>query len=275
MTATLQNDSTATHALDLAFRSGMSRSPDLHGAIEAGVPVGVVAGELMVLQKGITLPRYLASGGAVFVDSGAFSELKTQIEPDFPAVLATYKRIAESTLDFGITPASLYVVAPDKVGDQWASIERLCKYENEVRELIAMGVKVIVPIQTGPLAAADLIDTIAVILETRDFTVGIPSNAAAMSVAECATLKHHSFHILGRVQKDPEQIARILALRAQQPDAQITADANWLRSRLAIVSQKCDELRAHRVRTNSTNLIKVRTVVIAQAIKDDATWAAA
>lgn len=273
MTALLQNDTAASHALDLAFRSGMSRSPDLHGAIEAGAPAGVVAGELMFLQKSITIPRYLANGGAVFIDSGAFSELKTGIEPNFRDVLATYKHIAECTLDYGVTPASLYVVAPDKVGDQWASIERLCQYEKEVRQLIDMGVKVIVPIQVGPLAASELVESIRVILESDSFVVGIPSNAAAMSIEECASLNHHSFHILGRVQKDPEQIARILALRAQQPHAQITADANWLRSRLATVTQKCDELRANG--TGRHPLVRTRTVAIAEAIAEDAIWAAA
>jgi hypothetical protein len=273
MDAILKNDTAASHALDLAFRSGMSRSVDLHGAIEAGVPAGVVAGELLLLQKTITIPRYLSNGGAVFIDSGAFSELKTQLEPNFRDVLATYKQIAERTRAHGVTPASLYVVAPDKVGDQWASIERLCRYEKEVRELIEMGVKVIIPIQVGPLAASELVETIRVILESDDFVVGIPSNAAAMSIDECATLKHHSFHILGRVQKDPDQIARILALRAQQPDAQITADANWLRSRLAVVTQRCAELRENG--TGRHPLIRTRTIAIAQAIQEDATWAAA
>ena len=45
--------------LDLPFRSGMSSKSDLRGAIEAGVPVGVVAGLLTTSAMVMVIPRYL------------------------------------------------------------------------------------------------------------------------------------------------------------------------------------------------------------------------
>jgi hypothetical protein len=257
-------------ALDLAFRSGMSRSKDLHAGIGANVPVGVVAGELLFLQRMITIPRYLQAGGAVFIDSGAFSELKTGIEPDFERVLGVYREIAEHVRDMGMTPSNLYVVAPDKVGDQWASIERLCKYEKQVRELIDMGVQVIIPIQSGPIEPAELVTSIALIVETRSFIVGVPSNAAAMSIEECARLDHHSYHILGRVQRNAQQDARVAALRLNNPSALITADANWLRSRLALVAEKAAEIRASGERHP---FLAMRELSVRAAIECDKTWA--
>lgn len=266
-------NSNRSTALDLAFRSGMSRNHDLRAGIDAGVPVGVVAGELTTLLIFRALPNYLASGGAVFIDSGAFGELKTGVAPNFDAVLRTYESVAE--IGWGGTPdmSRLYVVAPDKVGDQWESLVRLAQHGPRVRALIDAGVQVIVPIQCGALTPMAMIDAVAQILDTDAFIAGIPSNAAAMSLEECASIRHHSFHILGRVQKNDEQLGRIMALRHHQPDAPITADANWLRSRLRVVSQNAEELRAagaHRTLWADS----VRTQAVAAAIKSDTAWAA-
>ena len=53
--------------LDIPFRSGMSSKSDLRGAIEAGVPVGIVAGLLTTSAMVLVIPRYLDRGGKVFV----------------------------------------------------------------------------------------------------------------------------------------------------------------------------------------------------------------
>lgn len=84
-------------------------------------------------------------------------------------------------------------------------------------------------------------------MDTRCFVCGIPSNKAAMSIAKCATLHHHAFHILGRVQQNEEQVQRMAALTANNPGATLTADANWLRSRMANVCQTTDGERQSRI----------------------------
>ncbi|WP_434716345.1 hypothetical protein [Paraburkholderia sp. A3RO-2L] len=101
-----------------AFRSGMSSRIDMDAAIAARVPFGAVAGELMTSQKLLCIPRYLKDGGAVFIDSGAFTAFRTGEPVDFDKVISTYEIIAEMTDDGDCGATGLYVVSPDAVGDQ-------------------------------------------------------------------------------------------------------------------------------------------------------------
>lgn len=244
--------------LSIAFRSGMSADGDFRGAEAAGSAIGVVATELTSKLIFLAAPRVLAAGGALFVDSGAFSEVKTGEEPDFNAVLVVYSAICGS-VKREEDRARLFVVAPDKVGDQLETLARLARYRARVCKLIEEGCSVIVPIQRGALAAAVMLDRVAEVLGTRDFVAGIPANKDALSIADCATLRHDRFHILGRVQVNADQAARIHALTFHNPGAVLTADANWLRGRLDEVSRLAGRMsRARAVET---------------AIRADTTWA--
>lgn len=252
--------------LNLRFRSGMSSKSDLRGAIDAMVPVGVVADKLTFSAKLLCLPRYLSSGGAVFIDSGAFSELKTGNEPDWNDILDTYEMVA----DLAEHVSSLFVVAPDKIGDQQATLKRLETHRERVAALILSGCKVIVPLQRGELSASEMLSSVANILGTRNFVAGIPSNMEALPIAECEDLLHHTFHILGRVQMDANQVDRIAALKKGCPDASITADANWLRSRLALVLSGTAALRSNRCAgNNERHFDHPRAAAVAHAIQSD------
>lgn len=255
--------------LDAVFRSGMSSKSDLRGAIEAGVPVGVVAGKLSSAAMFLTIPRYLDRGGKCFCDSGAFSSFLSGKLMDWEDVLQRYDSLALMTE----TPGNLYVVAPDKVGDQDETLRLLAAWSNRVRSLIEQGCKVIVPIQNGGLSGQALIDRVAGILQTSKFIVGIPSNRAAMSIEECKKLRHSGFHILGRVQADVEQRARIHSLRRGNPAATVTADANWLRSQLATICDLTEAERANR-RQGKTGLTldHPRTAAVTKALLADPLW---
>lgn len=230
-------------ALKFAIRSGMSRRNDMAAAIAARVPFGVVAGELVTGQKLLTIPKYLRSGGVVFIDSGAFTAFRTGVPVDFNMVLNTYEMIAEMSQDGDASPTGLYVVSPDAVGDQVETLRLIALYKERLLALIGSGCNLIVPIQRGAIEAAQMLERVKSILQTDRFVAGIPSNEEAMSVKECATLEHHSFHILGRVQMNDEQVARIEALRNLHPQAEITADANWMRSRIDRICQHTDIVR--------------------------------
>lgn len=227
--------------ISIAFRSGMSRLKDFCGATSVRVPIGVVAGELTTLMLLMTVPRYLDSGGRCFVDSGAFTAFRTGEEMDWPEIMRRYKCLSLTT-----HPENLYVVAPDKVGDQYATLQLLRAWRTGLRDLIDEGVNVIVPLQCGELPGQVMLSTAADILGTNKWIAGIPSNKAAMHVWECSTLLHHSFHILGRVQMDSEQEARIEALRVQNPDSSLSADANWLRSRIGPICTMAARICAER-----------------------------
>jgi hypothetical protein len=235
--------------LNLRFRSGMSSASDLRGGIDAGVPIGVVASKLSTQAKILALPRYLDLGGAVFIDSGAFSEMGTGVEPDWNTILGTYESVSDLCND----RSRLFVVAPDKVGDQASTLERLNAHLARVLNLIHAGCRVIVPLQTGALPVAEMLDRVIDMLGTSDFVVGIPSNKEALSISDCESLCHHAYHILGRVQMDDDQAMRISGLRKECPDAVITADANWLRSRLKQVQSRTEQVKNWRIMSGSRN----------------------
>lgn len=222
-----------SNRLDLAFASGMTNKSDMRGAIDAKVPFGVVAGSLTTAQMTASVPRYLDDGGFVFVDSGAFTSERTGAEICWENILGRYEFIADVT----DRPENLFVVAPDKVGDQDETLRLIDMYRGRLCALIARGVNVIVPLQVGTISPQAMIDRVGELLSCRTFIAGIPSNKAAMSIEDCRTLNHTKFHILGRVQVDAEQEMRIEALRSINPIAMITADANWLRSRIGLISR--------------------------------------
>lgn len=258
-------------SLTATFRSGMSSLSDLRGAMEANADVGVVAGNLTAVQKYLAIPHYLDQGGKVFVDSGAFGAFQSGECMDWSKVLNVYECIAEGT----DAPENLWVVSPDKIGDQDQTLVLVAEWKARILGLIDLGCHVIVPIQCGVLPGQAMIDAVASILGTHAWVAGIPSNKEAMSVAECATLDHAAFHILGRVQVDQAQFDRVSALRACNPDALITADANWMRSRLttilAMTSDECDARRGREL-TPIEEIDHPRAFAIARAIRDDQEW---
>lgn len=255
-------------ALDLCFRSGMSSKSDLRGAIEAGVSVGVVALALTPHQTLLTLPNYLNRGvGKIFIDSGAFSTASVFGPSEWDRILRVYEGVADMTT----RPERLHVVAPDRVGDQAATLALLHDYRDRIVALIGQGCKVIVPLQCGELPAAEMLARVATVLGSRRFVAGIPSNRAAMSIEECATLDHPAFHILGRVQVDEQQRQRIAALRTLNSEASISADANWLRSRLGAVLRGTQAARDNPA-LRGCAFDHPRAAAVTRAIAVDQTW---
>jgi hypothetical protein len=255
----------------------MSRNKDFYAAVAAHAPVGVVAGEMTLGLRLFQVPKYLQAGGAVFIDSGAFNAFRAGTEVDFKAVLRTYWKIADGAHLLGTAPATLYVVAPDAVGDQQKTLALLTQYKDQLLELIGMQCNLIVPIQRGEMPAADMLAAAKSILGTDNFVAGIPSNEAAMSVAEVSTLRHHAFHILGRVQKNDQQIARLSALADNNPSATINADANWMRSRIPTICQKTDEFKKISRDLTWQEQLQIpapRTAALTELIKADTHWSA-
>lgn len=215
-----------------AFHSGMTSASDLRAAIQAGVPVGVVANLLTNAQVFLALPKYLDRGGKVFVDSGAFTAFQKREAMQWDRVFFTYDALINQT-DF---PSNLSIVAPDVVGDQAATLGLWHEHATQITGWIARGVRVIVPLQKGFLSAGCMLEKATEIFGSSKFAAGIPSNLEAMTAADCSTLWHHDFHILGRVKLTPDLSLKLEALGKNNPGAQFTSDANWLRSRLKKIS---------------------------------------
>lgn len=145
-------------------------------------------------------------------------------------------RAYESVITMTGRPEGLSIVAPDVIGDQVQTLALWELHAKRVRSWIDGGARVIVPLQCGQLSAGELLEKAKRIFGTDKLCAGIPSNLSAMPPADCATLHHHDFHILGRVVMTEELRQKMAALQANNPLANFTADANWLRSRIRKLS---------------------------------------
>lgn len=224
---------------DLAFHSGMSARSDLRAAVDEGVAVGVVATLLDVAKTILVLPRHLDAGGAVFIDSGAFAAFQKGGLVDWYKVFGVY----ESVLTMTDKPGGLSIVAPDVIGNQLATLALWEAHAARVSTWISGGARVIVPLQRGELSADVMLAHAKRIFQTDRFCAGVPSNLEAMSAEDCATLHHHDFHVLGRVILTSDLAVKLRALLANNPAATYTADANWMRSRIAQISTAAQHLR--------------------------------
>lgn len=228
-------DTVSLERFRAVFHSGASAYWDAKGFMQLGKDVGVVA-PLMSARPLQLLAEYLRKGGKVFVDSGVYSQFQAfkagkaqSPEADFDAVFAIYDRLVAST------PAAhrqnLTVVAPDVLGDAARTLEILTGYRDIICRYIDAGVDVIVPIQRGPGTAHQTVLAVKAILGTDAFTVGIPSAAAALDVADAATIRNHNrFHILGRGTMGMPLYQRAYAVLEHNPGATISCDATQILS---------------------------------------------
>ena len=251
----------AQEAFVRRFASGMTRPRDFKAGIASGQPIGIEIGEI----SGVffeEMAGIIASNPAaeVFVDSGAFRlftlNLKAkaaaqqtldvgEMELDFGGVLAKYHRLVDAVEAAGGSAGQLYMVMPDRVGDQAGTLALLEQHIEAVLSLQDSGAEIIVPVQRDGLSPAEAYTrTVEIMLaggSNTTFRVGIPSNEEAMTDAEVADLAGFSagqfaspsrFHILGSA-SGPRLESRIRTLQENTRsgvELDISADANQIRS---------------------------------------------
>ncbi|EHK68794.1 hypothetical protein PPL19_22464 [Pseudomonas psychrotolerans L19] len=138
------------------------------------------------------------------------------------------------------------------MGDQQATLLLWHRYPRDIRSWIDAGARVILPLQAGSLSAGELLQEAIGLLGTKAFCTGIPSNLAAMTAADCRTLEHSDYHILGRVVITDELRDKVQALLAGNDGATISSDANWLTSRTRQIVGAVEMLRG------TPNLLQTR-----------------
>ena len=174
---------------------------------------------------------YLAEGGQVFVDSGAFGAFNKGCplqDRDFDAHLTACTELAQEA-----QPGHLYVVAPDRIGDQDATTDLLTRFAPRLRDLAQAGVVIIVPLQRGSRSLSDLFAFAQVRLAPVSICAGLPFAVAALSTDETlaflAQAKPARAHFLGAARnrrfRDALAEARHLA-----PATHFTYDAAVIRS---------------------------------------------
>lgn len=263
-------------ALDIArnpsgvhyFASGSNRSGEVRGLRRAGLNVGISALEVTaratrdyplttggVARCSVALPvfeelRALPREARVFVDSGAFSEVKfsaggppevvkPMTEQDWARVIGFYMRVS------GILGCQAYLVAPDRVGCQETTFARLRRFANALRQVSGPtligrsecrdGAWVLVPVQRGELDGATFYHRACEIMGIGDKAIpAIPMKKNATTHAELVAfveaVRPRRIHLLGLGPKSRRWSKTIEAIRAIVPDAEILADSVMLRS---------------------------------------------
>lgn len=217
----------------LVFASGANRVAEILGFAKVGIPVGVSVCKL----NDQAISTLIEMGNPVLSDSGAFSEVV--FYDDGPRIvsritdlewrrrLSVYLRLAP-----GLHEKAL-LVAPDRVGDQSVTLNRLASYRVELAEIAATDAQLLIPLQVGELSHAEFyraaIDAAAVTL-----LPALPMKKAATSAAEIAefvaAIRPPRIHLLGMGAENARSTKLIRLIRLYSPDTQISMDSNRIRA---------------------------------------------
>lgn len=184
------------------FLSGTNRVPEIRAAAALGHSIGVAAPELSQAAEQ-ALAELAGTGIQVFVDSGAFSEVRfgpkglevvAPISPErWDRILSLYDRLAARL------GAQLHLVAPDRVGDQAYTLELAGRYAARLQALAATGARILVPAQKGalpqPAFYGRYVDVAG--LPHDACRPALPCNKAATTPAEAGLFRGLNPHLLG------------------------------------------------------------------------------
>ena len=147
------------------FSSGVNTAGDVRGLALSGSHVGICAetvNDALIAE----LENYGGCGSLqwLFVDTGAFSEVAfgptgiTVVKPicdaDWMRIFALHQWAAQT---YG---RRALCVAPDQVGNQLVTLERLERYAAQVAAVAALGANIIVPVQKGALPMSEMFDLV-------------------------------------------------------------------------------------------------------------------
>lgn len=175
------------------------------------------------------LGEYASTGGAVFVDSGAFGVRQRGGSVDFDKVFRLYWTLVSRS---GEGFRNLSLVMPDVIGDQSRTLELLAEYKADIDELIQLGVRAIVPAQSGDLTLSELYEEYSRMFGDR-VCLGIPCKMDATPKEEVLSFFRislpRSVHLLGLGITD-QNAPFLEQLLEAAPDCYLTVDSTWHRS---------------------------------------------
>lgn len=223
------------------YASGTNRLADIRGAVLAGVPIGVDISKL----SPAAIKEIVRSSVPVFLDSGAFGEVAVAdgklcvVAPisirEWKRRLAKYLTVAgafrRSATHRSI--ARVTAVAPDQVGSQEVTLERLCIFRSEILALHATGADILVPVQVGRLGPVEFFERARNLLGI-DIVPGMPMRKSATTPAAvlqfALTTQPRRLHLLGMgiTNKTAEPLIRLL--QGKQPRLHISLDSNRIRA---------------------------------------------
>lgn len=170
------------------YRSGASSKSDLIGLINANVPICVNMLDTSALGRELLI-KYANRNGQLLLDSGAFRVFKYNLKHelsntlDFQRVFERYAEIINGCFYAG----TVIFVAPDVVGEQAHSLSLLLKYIEQIKQLLAEGASIMIPLQNGPKTLTECYDFALSVIPVQyhhQIVIGLPSNAEALSASK-------------------------------------------------------------------------------------------
>lgn len=215
------------------YASGTNTPNTIRGMADSGWDVGVAAPRVSA-EGEAALVALAGSDVDVFCDSGAFSEVK--FGPEGPKVVAPITH-ADWERIFGLygrlaaaLGPQLSVVAPDMVGNQVVTLERLERYRDRLFELRELGCRVLVPMQKGELTQAEFAGWVDELLGEGWWVPALPCAKAATTAAEVAAFvaarKPHHVHLLGIGVWSPGADSYLAPWAAH--DGTVSMDSAWI-----------------------------------------------
>lgn len=205
------------------YASGVAAPAIWAGYAAAGVPMCLVAARLPREAVARAL-AYRRAGHSVLVDSGAFVFRKKPWALNWDSVLAVYQALADGP------GTRLSLILPDVVGDQVGSIALAAAHGLKLARLAAQGHEMLVPMQRGAIPLHRYFQLYVAALGFKPGGFAIPSNAAAMPVAELAGLRvirgaPRRVHFLGISRRSAALAERLELLHSFWPYVTVSGDA--------------------------------------------------
>lgn len=219
---------------DRHFVSGINSPGEVRGL---NSHIGITATEI---RTGLleSLEAIAGSATELFVDSGAFGESK------FNPELGRFEIVKLITDAEWMRRFEIYewaartfrtratIVAPDCVGNQALTLERLERYAVNIAVIAAHRANVIIPVQKGELSMSKMFARACLILGLRVTPIaGVPMKKDATSLEDLAELVGSlpwygaRIHLLGIGPKSDRYGAVIACIRSLRPNASITSDS--------------------------------------------------
>jgi hypothetical protein len=215
----------------IAIASGSNHAGEIRGFVDAGMHVGVSVNRVNA-QAARALCALAGTSTKVFIDSGAFSEVAfTQQGPVIvqPIDDASWrKRLALALQIAKSIGTQALVVAPDRVGCQDTTLQRLSRYRAEVRAIADTGAEVLLPLQGGTLPLEQF-------LAEAHRRLGCPV-VPALPMKKAATSLHDlraflravapkRLHLLGIGPSSPRMAAVWCMIRVESPSTITSCDS--------------------------------------------------
>ena len=218
------------------FASGSNRPGEIRGLATIGHDIGVAAPHLSPASLE-ALEDLKGTDVQVFCDSGAFSEVtfgadgpkvtKPMDSEAWASVLTKYHRLATALGD------QLWVVAPDRVGDQMVTLQRLQVFGPELLELHRLGARILLPVQKGEMTQAEFFAAACATCPDVRFVPALPCKKAATTAGEVAAFfassraarKIGHVHLLGLGIRNAKAAAYLSAVPV---GVSVSMDSNWI-----------------------------------------------